>query len=151
MWCCASLPGTVLVSTLAVTASAEISSSFGTIVATFCKNTFSKASAMSTISSVGWRTRGSRVKGPLHWRGVKHVLAAPHLVVDVAVGEHSVEVLQTLCGTPVVVVLQPLLNSAQVHWWRYDVVVILIQKQIHHVILEQPVLLYIPLYLSNSV
>lgn len=73
--------------------------------------------------------------------GVKHMLAAPHLVVYVAVGEHSVEVLQTLCGAPVVVVVQPLLDGAQVHRWCYNVIVILIQTDIHHFILKQPVLL----------
>lgn len=49
----ASLPGPVLVSALPVATSAEISSSFGTIAATFCKKTFSKVRAISTMSSVG--------------------------------------------------------------------------------------------------
>lgn len=83
---------------------------------------------------------GSRVRGQPHWGGRhSHVPAAPHPVVDVAVGEHCVEVLQTLGGAPVVVVLQPLLDGPQVHRRRYDVVVILIQKHIHHISLEQPV------------
>lgn len=54
--------------------------------------------------------------------------ARAHLVVDVAVGEHGVEVLDALAGTAVVVVLQPLLDGAHVHGLLDDLVVVLRQK-----------------------
>ena len=48
-----------------------------------------------------------------------------YLVVDVAVGEHGVEVLHALAGTAVVVVLQPPLNGAHVHGNLDDLMVVL--------------------------
>lgn len=47
------------------------------------------------------------------------------LVVDVAVGEHRVEILHALAGTAVIIVLQSLLDGAHVHWLFNDVIVIL--------------------------
>lgn len=47
------------------------------------------------------------------------------LVVDVAVSEHCVKVLDTLLGIPVVVVLQALFYRAHVHWSLDDLVIVL--------------------------
>lgn len=47
------------------------------------------------------------------------------LVVDVAVCEHCVEVLDTLMGIPVVVVLQTFFYRAHVHRYLDDLVVVL--------------------------
>lgn len=47
------------------------------------------------------------------------------LVVDVAVCEHCVEVMYTLLGIPVVVVLQSFLNCAHVHRVRDYLIVVL--------------------------
>lgn len=47
------------------------------------------------------------------------------LVVDVAVCEHCVEVLDTLLGVPVVVVLQAFLYRAHVHRSLDDLIVVL--------------------------
>lgn len=51
--------------------------------------------------------------------------AAPDLVVDVAISEHCVEVLDALLGVPVVVVLQTFLYCAHVHRSLDDLVVVL--------------------------
>lgn len=48
-----------------------------------------------------------------------------NLVVDVAVGEHGVEILHALAGTAVKIVLQSFLDGAHVHWLFNDVIVIL--------------------------
>ena len=42
-------------------------------------------------------------------------MGCTHLVVNVAVGEHGVEVLHALAGTPIVGILQPPLDCAHVH------------------------------------
>lgn len=47
------------------------------------------------------------------------------LVVDVAVSEHCVKVLDTLLGIPVVIVLQALLYRAHVHRNLDDLIVVL--------------------------
>lgn len=52
-------------------------------------------------------------------------LAQAHLVVDVAVGEHGVEVLHALGRAPVVAVLQPPLDGPHVHRLLDDLVVVL--------------------------
>lgn len=52
-----------------------------------------------------------------------------HLVVDVAVCEHGVEVLYTLLGVPVVIVLQASLYGAHVHRYLDDLIVVL--KSVH--------------------
>lgn len=51
-----------------------------------------------------------------------------HLVVDVAVGEHGVEVLDALTGAAVVVVLQALLDGSHVHGLLDDLVIVLEQR-----------------------
>lgn len=51
------------------------------------------------------------------------------LVVDVAVCEHGVEVLDTLLGIPVVVVLQAFFNRAHVHRTLYDLIIVLKEEQ----------------------
>jgi len=48
-----------------------------------------------------------------------------HLVVHVAVAEHGVEVLHTLQVFPVIAVLQPLLDGAQVHGTADDRIIVL--------------------------
>ena len=60
-----------------------------------------------------------------------------YLVVDVAVGEHGVEVLHALASAAVVVVLQPPLNGAHVHGDLDDLMVVLgegtpLFKKVHH-------------------
>ena len=50
------------------------------------------------------------------------------LVVDVAVGEHCVEVLDTLLGVPVVVVLETFSYRAHVHRNLYDLIVVLDER-----------------------
>lgn len=54
---------------------------------------------------------------------------ASDLVVDVAVSEHGVEVLYTLLGIPVVIVLQTSLYGAHVHRCLDDPIVVLISVQ----------------------
>lgn len=54
---------------------------------------------------------------------------APHLVIDVAVGEHGVEVLHTFTRAPIVVVLEPFLDGSQVHGRGYYRMIILIKKE----------------------
>lgn len=56
-------------------------------------------------------------------------MSLANLVVDVAVCEHCVEVLDTLLGIPVVVVLQTFLYGAHVHRTPYYLVVVLWGKQ----------------------
>lgn len=51
------------------------------------------------------------------------------LVVDVTVGEHSIEILNTFFPTPVIRILQPLFDCAQVHWFFDDFVIILSNKK----------------------
>lgn len=51
------------------------------------------------------------------------------LVVDVAVCEHGVKVLDTLLGIPVVVVLQAFFNRAHVHRILYDLIIVLKEEQ----------------------
>lgn len=48
-----------------------------------------------------------------------------NLVVDVAVCEHCVEVLDTLLGIPVVVVLQAFFYCAHIHRILYDLIIVL--------------------------
>lgn len=66
----------------------------------------------------------------------RRTAVSPHLVIDVAVGEHGVEVLQAVTRGPIVVVLQAFLNGSQVHGRRYDLVIILRKQAIsliaHH-------------------
>lgn len=59
-----------------------------------------------------------------------------NLVVDVAVGEHGVEILHALAGTAVKIVLQSFLDGAHVHWLFNDVVIILneIREQVLNVL-----------------
>lgn len=68
---------------------------------------------------------------PVPWR-VSHlfvfVCVCSHLVVDVAVSKHGVEVLDALAGAAVVVVLQPFLDGAHVHGLLDDLVVVLGQR-----------------------
>lgn len=54
---------------------------------------------------------------------MNHILS--HLVVDVAVGEHCVEVLHAFSRTPIIVVLQPPLDGTHVHRLFDDFVIIL--------------------------
>lgn len=49
------------------------------------------------------------------------------LVINVAVGEHGVEVMDTLLGVPVVVVLQPFFDCTHVHRVLYDLIVVLVE------------------------
>lgn len=56
------------------------------------------------------------------------VCVCSHLVVDVAVSKHGVEVLDALAGAAVVVVLQPFLDGAHVHGLLDDLVVVLGQR-----------------------
>ena len=53
-----------------------------------------------------------------------------YLVVYITVGEHGVEVLHTLSGAAVVVVLQSLLDRPHVHRGLYDRVIILANEKI---------------------
>lgn len=53
----------------------------------------------------------------------------PDLVVDVAVGEHGVEVLYTFLGVPVVIVLQTSLYGTHVHRCLDDLIVVLKSKK----------------------
>lgn len=62
---------------------------------------------------------------PGGWVGV---CTCTHLVVDIAVGEHGVEVLYALAGAAVVVVLQPSLDGSHVHGLLDDFVVVLGQE-----------------------
>lgn len=52
-------------------------------------------------------------------------LRVSHLVVNVAVCEHGVEVLYTLLGVPVVIILQTSLYGAHVHRRLDDLIVVL--------------------------
>ena len=52
-----------------------------------------------------------------------------YLVVDVTVGEHGVEVLDTLTGAAVEVVLQALLDRPHVHRLLDDLVVVLGERE----------------------
>ena len=52
-----------------------------------------------------------------------------YLVVDVTVGEHGVEVLDTLAGAAVEVVLQALLDRPHVHRLLDDLVVVLGERE----------------------
>lgn len=56
------------------------------------------------------------------------VCVCAHLVVDIAVGEHGVEVLDALAGAAVVVVLQTFLDGSHVHGLLDDLVVVLGQQ-----------------------
>lgn len=56
------------------------------------------------------------------------MLVSPHLIVDVAVGEHGAEVLNALLGVVVIAVLQSLLNGAHVHGILNDPVVVLRER-----------------------
>ena len=53
---------------------------------------------------------------------------APYLVVNVAVGEHGVEVLDTFLGVTVVAVLKTLLDCSHVHRTLNNFVIILQDK-----------------------
>lgn len=55
-------------------------------------------------------------------------LTYTHLIVDVAVGEHGVEVLHALAGAAVVVVLQAALDGPHVHGLFDDLVIVLRQR-----------------------
>lgn len=55
----------------------------------------------------------------------KHPCCSPHLVIDIAVCEHGVEVLHALSCPPVVVVLQAPFDRPHVHGLLDDLVVIL--------------------------
>lgn len=48
-----------------------------------------------------------------------------YLVVDITVGEHGVEVLHGLTGTPVIIVLQTFLDGSHVHRVLDHLVVVL--------------------------
>lgn len=48
-----------------------------------------------------------------------------HLVIDVTICKHSVEVLDTFLSIPVIVVFQALLYCSHIHWLLDDLVVIL--------------------------
>ena len=48
----------------------------------------------------------------------------PSLVVHIAVGEHCVEVLDALLSRPIIVVVEPLLDCAKIHWVLDDLMVV---------------------------
>lgn len=52
-----------------------------------------------------------------------------YLVVDVAVGKHGVEVVNTFLGVPVVTVLKPFLDRSHVHRAFYDLVIVLMERE----------------------
>lgn len=58
-----------------------------------------------------------------------HLFSNAHLVVDVTVGKHCIEVLHTFAGTPVVHVLQPFLDGAHVHRILDYLVIVLTKKR----------------------
>ena len=68
---------------------------------------------------------------------------APHLVVDVAVSEHGVEILHTFTCAPIVVVLQSFLDGSQVHGSFYYRMIILGKKKRVNVTEMGVVLLYV--------
>lgn len=50
---------------------------------------------------------------------------ADYLIVDVAVGKHGVEIVNTFLGVPVVTVLKPFLDCSHVHWaFNYFIIVL---------------------------
>lgn len=100
-----------------------------------CRKSFSKDSAIRTISSPGCRSENRRdEKTPTYllslsapcWTAASDVA---DLVVDVAVSEHGVEVMDALLGVPIVVVLQALLYCPHVHRRLDDFVVVLDEEQ----------------------
>lgn len=54
-----------------------------------------------------------------------HSRTKSYLVINVAIGEHGVEVLHALVGTAVVVIFQSLLDSAHVHGSFDDLMIVL--------------------------
>lgn len=51
-----------------------------------------------------------------------------YLIIHVAVGEHGVEISQTLMSFIVVVIQESLLDGAKVHWILYYGIIVLKQK-----------------------
>lgn len=93
-------------------------SSWG-ISETFWRKAFSRASAIKTMSSPGCRGRQTLSEQAEKDPWLFMLRMTPqcwcYLVVYVAVGKHSVEVLDTFLGIPVVTVLKPFLDCSHVH------------------------------------
>lgn len=85
---------------------------------TFWRKAFSRASAIKTMSSPGCRGRQTHLAKVEAYQNLWHfmlTMAQCYLVVDVAVGKHRVEVLDTFLGIQVVTVLKPFLDCSHIH------------------------------------